>query len=296
MNIRQLEYFVGVAEALNFTKAAQKFYISQTAITKQISALETALGTRLFNRTKRLVELTPAGIVFLNEAKSIINRTEEAIERVHLASSGIIGSLNIGFVKGYEKTSFSDLILDFHKEYPNIFMSFTRNNIEELYRAVENSELDIVFNINCESRRNNKLRQIAINKYSLVTVVYPTHPLASKRSIKRSELKDEAILLMNAPNRESGENEETMADFLSSKSMPQITQQSRDFESILLMVSANMGIAILPSYVVKYLNHSRHLIIIPLEGENETAEIVAAWNKENKNPTLNMFIKMFTKE
>ena len=101
---------------------------------------------------------------------------------------------------------------------------------------------------------------------------------------------------MNAPNRESGENEKIMGDYLASKFMPQITQQSRDFESILLMVSANMGIAILPSYVVRYLNHSRHLIMIPFEDENEAVEIIAAWNKENTNPTLSMFIKMFTKE
>lgn len=292
MNIRQLEYFVAVAETLNFTKAARKFYISQTAITKQISALEADLDTRLFNRTKRHVELTPAGMVFLNEAKSILNRAEEAIEKVHLAATGITGSLNIGFAKGYEKTPFSDLILDFHREYPNVFMSFTRNNVEELYRAVESSDLDIVFNIRSESRKSANLKLYPIERYPLVVVVYPTHPLASRKSVKRSELKDEALLLMNAFNREPGKKEVIMEDYLASGFMPQITQQTRDPESILLMVSANMGIAIMPSYAVKYFNHSRQLIIIPLEGENETVEIAAAWNKENKNPALNMFLKM----
>ncbi len=292
MNTRQLEYFVAVAETLNFTRAAQKFYISQTAITKQISTLEEILGAKLFERTKRHVELTPAGVVFLNEARSILNRAEDATEKVRLAASGITGYLNIGFVKGYEKTPFSDLILDFHREYPNVFMSFTRNSVEELYRAVESSDLDIVFNINSETRKGGGLNQHFIKKYPLVAVVYPTHPLASRKSVNRSELKDEALLLMNAFNREPGEKKVVMEDYLASGFMPQITQQTRDPESILLMVSANMGIAILPSYVVKYFNHSRQLIIIPLEGENETVEIAAAWKKENKNPALSMFLKM----
>ncbi|MDF2921601.1 MAG: alsR [Paenibacillaceae bacterium] len=290
MNLKQLEYFVAVAETLNFTKAARKFYISQTAITKQIMALETILNARLFNRTKHHVELTPAGVVFLNEAKSILNRAEEAMERVHLATGGISGSLNIGFVKGYEKTSFSDLILDFHKEYPNIFMSFTRNNAEELNRAVESRDLDIVFTIT-RTGRNGELEQRPIKKYPLAAVVYPTHPLASRSSLRLDELKNEELLLMDASFRESNSRGIVIKDYLASQSMPLITQQSRDPESILLMVSANMGVAVLPSYVLKYFNHSRDLIIIPLEDEVEMVEIAALWNRSNNNPALGMFLR-----
>lgn len=289
MNLKQLEYFVAVAEALNFTKAARKFYISQTAITKQIMALEAILDTRLFNRTKHHVELTPAGIVFLNEAKSILNRAQEAMERVHLATGGVSGSLNIGFVKGYEKTPFSDLLLDFHKEYPNVFMSFTRNNADELNKAVESRDLDIVFTIS-RTARNGELEQRPMQKYPLAAVVYPTHPLASRNSLRLDELKNEELLLMDASFRESRRGT-VIKDYLANKSMPLITQQSRDPESILLMVSANMGVAVLPSYVLKYFNHSRQLIIIPLEDEEETVEIAALWNRNNNNPALGMFLR-----
>jgi len=91
MNTRQLEYFVSLAETLNFTKTAQKFFISQTAVTKQIKILEYSLDTKLFNRNNHHVELTPAGNVFLAEAKAILQRIEEATERVRLTTIGFVG-------------------------------------------------------------------------------------------------------------------------------------------------------------------------------------------------------------
>ena len=72
MQLRQLEYFIAVAEHLNFTKAAQQFYISQTAVTLQIKALEEELGVTLFHRSNRKVELTPAGKTFLEDANAIL--------------------------------------------------------------------------------------------------------------------------------------------------------------------------------------------------------------------------------
>ncbi len=291
MNLKQLEYFVAVAETLNFTKAARKFYISQTAITKQIMALEDRLGAKLFIRSKHRVELTPAGFVFLQEAKAILNRAGEAVERVHLAAGGIAGSLNIGFVKGYEKTSFSNLILDFHKDYPHVFMSFTRNNAEELYRAAESRDLDIVFTIANGLGTHEELERRTVRRYPLVAVVYPGHPLADRPSLRLEELQHEQLLLMDASYRETGGRGAGIKDFLANQSMPMIIQQSRDAESILLMVSADMGVALLPSYTMKYLNQSRHLRIIPLEDGVEMVEIAAVWNKSNPNPALGMFLR-----
>ena len=78
MNLKQLEYFVAVAELLNFTKAAKKCFISQTAMTQQIRSLEEKVGVALFLRDKHHVELTAAGKIYLNEAKAILLRAEEA--------------------------------------------------------------------------------------------------------------------------------------------------------------------------------------------------------------------------
>ena len=104
MNSRQLEYFLAVAHELNFTKAAESMYVSQTAVTQQIKALEEQLGVSLFERTKKKVVLTPAGNVFLQEATLLLKRMQTAIERTREASSGFIGSLDIGFSIGIGNT------------------------------------------------------------------------------------------------------------------------------------------------------------------------------------------------
>lgn len=259
MNSRQLEYFVSLAETLSFTKTAQKFYISQTAVTKQIKTLEHKLDTKLFNRNNHRVELTPAGNVFLSQAKAILYKIEEATERVHLTTVGFVGLLRIGFVKGYEKTSFSDLIFRLYNQYPNISITFFRGTEKELYNKVLSAELDIVFNTYNDKESTPLLDKYLIKRYSLNIIVHPTHPLATRKSAYFKELTGENIFRYN--------------DF-------------DDIESILLMVSANMGIAILPSYCVRYLNQSQHLMILSLEDKNEYVNIAAIWSKKNSNAAL----------
>lgn len=88
MNTKQLEYFISVAENLSFTKTAEKFYISQTAVTQQIKALEEQINVTLFTRSKRHVELTPAGKVFLSEARTIIKNINDAIAKTQQFAHG----------------------------------------------------------------------------------------------------------------------------------------------------------------------------------------------------------------
>ena len=104
MNLKQMEYFVAAAEQLNFTRAAKKCFISQTAMTLQIQSLEEKIGVPLFVRDKHHVELTAAGKVYLNEARAILVRAEEAAKLARTAAEGIAGELTIGFIRGYEQS------------------------------------------------------------------------------------------------------------------------------------------------------------------------------------------------
>lgn len=113
MNINQLKYFISVAEYRSFTKAANQFYISQTAITQQIQALEESMGVTLIDRSRRPIMLTPAGNVFLNEARAILERMDMAVSRVRDASTGLVGTLRIGYTKGYERSNLSNLLRAF---------------------------------------------------------------------------------------------------------------------------------------------------------------------------------------
>ena len=112
MNINQLRYFVSAAENRSFTKAAAQYYISQTAVTQQIQALEYTVGVALFDRSSRPISLTPAGKLFLADAKAILERINHSINRVQEASVGFVGNLRIGYTKGYEKSELFDPISD----------------------------------------------------------------------------------------------------------------------------------------------------------------------------------------
>ena len=115
MNINQLRYFVSAAENCSFTKAAAQYFISQTAVTQQIQALEETLGVVLFDRSIRPISLTPAGKLFLVDAKAILERVNHSINRVQEASVGFVGNLRIGYTKGYERSRLSNTLRAFHE-------------------------------------------------------------------------------------------------------------------------------------------------------------------------------------
>ena len=125
MNRNQLKYFVAAAETRSFTKAAEQYYISQTAVTQQIHLLEETLGCALFDRSTRPVSLTPAGKAFLLDAKAILERMSRAAERVHDASTGLSGTLRVGYVRGYERSDLSILMRRFHQQNGNVLITST---------------------------------------------------------------------------------------------------------------------------------------------------------------------------
>ena len=130
MHINQLRYFVSVASCRSFSKAAECHYITQTAMTQQIKALEDRLDLELINRRKRPIELTPAGNVFYQEAKAILARVDEAVAKTQEASAGAVGAIRIGYEKGYERSDLSDRLRAFHRAYPNILVTCVRERTD----------------------------------------------------------------------------------------------------------------------------------------------------------------------
>ena len=294
MNIRQLEYFVAVSEHLNFTKAAQQFYISQSAMTLQIKALEDELGVALFNRTNRHVELTPAGRTFLDDAHAILRRTRDAVGRAKAASTVFTGHLNIGFVKGYEKTNLSDLLADFHVTYPNISLNLTRENVAELYDGILDHNLDFVFNLQYASADLSYLENMnhhVISRYPLMAVMPASHPLSHRTSIKRTELKGYPLVDIKKSDTRYGETTTVLNAFTAAGFLPNVQYVSDDIETSILAVAAGLGYALLPEYITNSLSSKEKVIALPLEGEGKRMTIIGAWHKENTNPALKPFLE-----
>ena len=245
MNRNQLRYFVSAAEHRSFTKAAEQYYISQTAVTQQIQQLEQTLGCELFDRSTRPVSLTSAGKSFLLDAKAILERMSRAQERVHDAATGLTGTLRVGYVRGYERSDLSVLMRHFHQKNGNVLISFYRCSTDVLAAGLLHQEYDIVFTWDSTNLRTQEgVTFQTVEKARLVVALYAGHPLTQRRQLTRQELRGENILYMSpdaAPD--SYGDAFFMQRYAEAGYKPNILFRSADTESILMMVAAEEGIA-----------------------------------------------------
>lgn len=293
MNTNQLRYFVAAAESQSFTKAAEQYYISQTAVTQQIRALEELLGVALFDRGSRPITLTPAGSTFLTDARAILERMDRAVNRVQEASVGMVGNLRVGFTKGFERSNLSNTLRSFHNEYPNVLIACYRRNTDFLAQGLLKDEYDIIFTWDStELMKNEAVECRLVEKSPLMVAVYGSHRFAQRTSLRRKELKKERILFMTPSSTgESVGDLRFYEKYEEAGYKPNILFRSNDVESILMMIAAEEGISILPAYVTQKLVNAENLVFIPLVGDDELVEIIAAWKKDMSNVVLQGFVE-----
>jgi DNA-binding transcriptional LysR family regulator len=286
---KQLSYFISVADHLNFTKAAQHHYISQTAMSQQIMALEQQLGVKLFNRNNRSVELTTAGKVFYDEAKFIVAKTKEAIEKAQRAFSGVEGNLVIGFVGPYEKGFLPMLLKSFSSLYPTIHLSLVKTSMDNVGENLVHGVIDVAFVPKFGLQLSEDIQFESILKYPQCIVLYPGHFLANRRKIRRSEVAHEKFITAAQTKAPLAYNT-MIQDCAKHGFSPNIIHQPPSLETVLLMVEAEIGIALMPLCYRTYA--SKNLRFIELEGEDEHVELIAAWKDNNHNPSIPLFIEV----
>jgi len=292
MNINQLKYFVAVAEHQSFTKAATQYYISQTAITQQVQALEETIGLKLIDRGTRPVSLTPGGAVFLSEAKAILQRMETALQRSHEASSGLTGSLRIGYTKGYEQSDLPRKLKEFHQQFPNVLLTCYRNDSDTLAAGLLRTEYDIIFTWDStDIRQEDSLHIQLVETVPLYVAMYANHPLAEKAQLSRQDLREDRILFMSpATDGNSYGDSYYVQLYQKSGYQPNILLSTSDYESILMMIAAEEAISVMPKYCIGRIQSIDNIVFRPLYGEGETEEILAVWQKKNQNPILKHFV------
>ena len=293
MNLNQLKYFISVAEHQSFTKAANQFYISQTAITQQIQSLEMMLDTPLIDRSTRPISLTPGGHTFLAEAKSILKHMDTAMQRTREASRGLMGTLRIGYTKGYEQSTLPKRLKNFHQTYPNILITCYRNDTDMLASGLLNKEYDLIFTWDSTNIRQESSLEIKVMEtIPLYVAMHNGHPLSRRERLCREDLKDEKILFMSPSSTGDSFGDAHYIDLYQKAGFqPNILLRTNDYESILMMIAAEEGVSIVPEYCINQLRSLDNIIYRPLSGEEETEEIIAVWHRENITPALQHFIE-----
>jgi len=297
MHLNQIRYFISVATYKSFTKAAEVHFLTQTAITQQIKALEDSIGTQLIDRKKRPIELTPAGKVFFQESKAILSRMDDAVSKAKEASTGAVGTIRIGYEKGYERSDLSTRLREFHRAYPNILFTCIREDTDMLAEKLKSNDLDIIFAWDSTNLRSNPEISHRLDMRSqLVLALYAGHPFASRKTIKREVLKDESILFMSPSSiGESVADAHFIKLYEDAGFTPKFLIKSNDIESLLMMVDAEEGVTIVPSYSIEKLSNIESLIFIPLEGDEEYEEIFMMWKNSHSNSALQCLLDFFNK-
>ncbi|MDO4648409.1 MAG: LysR family transcriptional regulator [Eubacteriales bacterium] len=295
MNFNQLEYFIQVAECLNFTRAAEKCFISQTAMTQQIRALEKQIGVPLFLRDKHHVELTPAGRVYLNEARQIVAHGRDALRLARLASDGVEGEVTIGFVSGYGQSDFTEPLGDFHRTYPKIKINLIRGNMSVLLETLSRGECDLVMSIAPFKREYPDLEHRYYKSYPVMAVLPGDHALVRKKKITYQDLKQEKFLMMEPVDRPKDQMEESLLIYERGGYLPDVIGVEGDPETLFLMISLGLGVSIIPEYITRSYQKDLSLGILPvvqMDGTTETVDVEACWRAENPNPAVKHLLEV----
>ena len=293
MNIRQLEYFIAVAQHLNFTKAANNLYVAQSALSQQIADLESKMGVALFIRTKRSVTLTAAGLVFYNEAVELLKQYNTALDKVSQAAQGTIGGLRIGVSGSSARLFMPQLVRRFTEKYPLIELRFSEYSHGELLPALEAGNIDMIFPMNVGYENIISVNSEKIYKDKNAIVMPIEHPLAGQTEVNLSDFAGDKFISLDKHTSPHGyyakirmceENGFT----------PRITSIVKNIDTILWLIESGMGVAILP-YGARHINFPSAKFAI-IKNVDSIYTVSIAWLKSNTNPAVKMFLDLVRDE
>ena len=294
MNTNQLKYFISVAQTRSFSAAAEENYITQTAMTQQIKALEDDLGLKLIDRSTRPITLTSAGTSFLSDARLILSRLNDARQRALQASNGVFGTIRIGYIKGYERSGLSDQLRAFHRMVPGVLLMCYRETSDKLANGLQNGDYDIIFTWDSTNlKASEEYEAVQIEKARLYAALYASHPLCQREYLERIDLKNESIIYMSPSELSDNYGDSQFMDLYHKAGFhPQILCRSTDVESILIMVASEEGISIMPDYCIKKINNAEGLVFLQMKGNEEVEEIHAIWKRNSSDPALIHFCEL----
>lgn len=284
MKLRYIHYFQVLAEELNFSRAAKRLHIAQPPLSRQIQELEEWIGAKLFHRTKRQVELTNAGKVFLEMSYEIIELVEDASSKARLSSTGTHGDFRIGFTGTVQ--DLIPFLQTYREKFPQVGIILKQmNNVDQIVALHQNS-IDIAI-VSAPIDHEN-VKTIPIKKMHFVAALPENHLLADKPTLFLRDLADETFIM--TPKSAGSLYYETMMElFKTAKFAPKVTIQAHDLQTVLVLVSADMGIALTPSPIYG-LNGVVHRKI---EDFNLSIVGLLAWRIDNKSEILDNFLTFF---
>ena len=288
MELRHLRYFVAVAEERNFGRAAERLHIAQPPLSRQIRDLERELGTALFERVARGVELTAAGHAFLPEARLTLAQAERAQRTALRAAQGEIGRLRVGFV---EAATYSDVlpkVLGFFRMHlPLIGVSLFEMETGDLEGAFRDGRIDVGILQSLPADGERWLRVEPVQSDRMIAALPESSRPASHSSVTLKELGTEPFVLFprsSDPRLYDG----LIAECRAAGFSPRVLQEATAWHTLAGLAAAGIGAAFVPGSLA---NVTRPGVVYrPVRDLSTRLEISAAWKKGEKSPVRERFV------
>lgn len=288
MNMEQLRYFLSVARHRNFTEAAKEFYLTQPAITHQISALEQDLGIKLLHRTTRSVSLTRAGELFLEDAKRMLDLEERARERMRQTEHSSTPVLEIGYLNSPTRHFLPQLVRRFQEQYPQARVKLCRRDADGLRKDCEQGAYDVAVSVlqDLQDITGYHCRKLGSDFYCLVCP--KDHPCAEASRVHYDLLATEPFVCLSK-NNGSYMYKQFRQICRRHGFTPRILAEYPAMEDVLFAVECGQALAILPYHIRDYMH--TNLAFLPLEAGNLSIDTGLAWRKDAESPAVQWFVE-----
>jgi DNA-binding transcriptional LysR family regulator len=288
MELRQLRYFVAVANALHFGRAAAELHIVQPALSQQVKRLERELGVLLLTRTKRRVQLTEPGRLFLQQARLTVAQSELGVRTTKRAAVGSVGRLAVGFSEIAMWTAFPRVLRAYRDRYPEVEITFNERPIPRLLDGLAHGELEIC----CIPLPlpGNGFGWKIIADAPLIAALPGGHLLTGRRRVPLTALAREPFVTFPLSLKTRLIDDLILAMSSNAGFGPRIVQEAEPLHTIIALVSAGMGVALAPGWVVNF----RHAGVVyrQLTPAGPRFKLAVVWRTPAPSPTVTKFIAL----
>ena len=287
IELRHLTYFLAVAQELHFRKAAEKLFISQPGLSRQIKQMEDELGVTLFERHNRKVVLTKVGEYLKEEFTNQLDTLSHTLENAKLMQTGKKGALKIGYVGSAMQDVIPNLLLKFEKNNTDILFNLKEVDNQKQIKDLLSFDLDIGFVRLERVPRNLEIKSILKENFCLVL---PKNHKIDKENYKNlEEFKNESFILFDAKYSTSY-YEKVMQIFDNCGFTPLVSHNTIHSSSIFKLVENGFGISIIPKSLAKKAGYKIKFIELDKIPQKTTLSVI--WNQKNGNPILNDVLKL----
>jgi DNA-binding transcriptional LysR family regulator len=289
MELRHLRYFVAVAEELHFTRAADRLGIKQPPLSLQIQQLEREIGTPLFHRLTRGVELTEAGAVLLDDARRILEQVEQAKARVQSRARGETGHIRVGFAGATDfQPLVPDIIRSYRESYPGVVLSPEQSNTPQLIAGLRSGALDVAF-VRPPLSDGEGIAVQPLVEEQMRIVLPAAHPLAGRSSLPLSALAREILILFPRAIG-PGLHDTIIASCQQAGFSPVLGQDAPQIPSTVYLVAAGFGVSVVPQSIEHI--QAENVAYLRIDGDGPRASIGLAYRRDEQSVAVRNFVAL----